>query len=113
MRRDIRAMLPRILERSAGTLGGVMLAGLLLTSMLPAWFKIGATGILAAGRIMLKDANYILYAVVMTVLVVLLLDFDAARPSMIIIDRLAATTAGCLVAMVLGYLPWYRLPPVA
>jgi Fusaric acid resistance protein-like len=108
LQRDLRAMLRRIFQRSAGTLAGVLLAGLLLIGSLPPWATIVLVAVLAAGRVALKKANYGAYAVVMTILVVVLLDFGRPPSVTIIIDRLVATLAGCALAMTLGYLPWLR-----
>jgi uncharacterized membrane protein YccC len=46
----------------------------------------------------------------MTPLVVLLLDFGQTASVATIGYRLADTVIGCAIALVVGYLPWLRVP---
>lgn len=107
LQRDIQKMPAKIFQRSAGTLAGVLIAGLLLIGPLPVWATIAAVGFLSAGCVVLKEANYTAYAAVMTLLIVFLLDFGTAPDVMIFLDRFVATLAGCMSALLLGYLPWH------
>ena len=77
------------------------------------WTLIAIIAALAAARPILMAANYTVYAAVMTPLVILLLDFGQEPSFAAIVDRLAATLAGCGLALALGYLAWSRLFPPA
>lgn len=109
LQRDLQAMLKRMLYRSYGTIAGVLLAGLLLICSLPVWMMITLVGLLAAGRVFLQETNYTAYAVIMTILVIVLLDFGTSPQALDLFDRLATTLIGCVLAFALGYWPWFRI----
>ncbi len=111
VQRNLQSALRRTLQRAAGTAFGVLLAGLLLLGLPPMWVMIAIIAALAAARPILMEANYAAYAAVMTPLVILLLDFGQVPSWSVISDRLAATLAGCTLALTIGYLVWYRLFP--
>ncbi len=96
----------RLLQRALGTTLGVVVAGLLLIWNPSPLIATGQITALAAARPVLRAGNYAAYAVVMTPLIVLLLDFGQAISVAILADRLMATIAGCLITLLFGYLPW-------
>ncbi len=96
----------RLLQRALGTMLGVVVAGLLLIWNPPPLVVTGEIATLAAARPVLRAGNYTAYAVIMTPLIVLLLDFGQAVPVGILADRLMATIAGCLITLLFGYVPW-------
>jgi uncharacterized membrane protein YccC len=100
----------RLLQRALGTMLGVVIAGLLLIWTPPPLIVTCEIAALAAARPVLRAGNYAAYAVVMTPLIVLLLDFGQAISVAILADRLTATIAGCLITLSFGYLPWPRSP---
>jgi len=102
----VTAALPRALERAGGTVGGVLLCGALMFAAPSVWGLIATIAILAALRPLLREANYTVYAAVMTPLVILLLDYGRAPSLATVMDRLVATLAGCTLALTLGYLAW-------
>jgi hypothetical protein len=85
---------------------GVVVAGLLLIWNPSPLIVTGEIAALAAARPVLRAGNYAAYAVIMTPLIVLLLDFGQAVSVGILVDRLTATIAGCLITLLFGYLPW-------
>jgi hypothetical protein len=113
VQRNLQAALTRTVQRAAGTALGVLLVSLFLLGSPPMWTLIAIIAGLAAARLILKEANYAAYAAVMTPLVILLLDFGQEPSFAAIVDRLAATLAGCGLALTLGYLVWSRLFPPA
>ena len=113
VQRNLQTALTRTLQRAAGTAVGVLLISLLLLGSPPMWAMIAIIAAFAAARPILMEANYAAYAAVMTPLVILLLDFGQETSWAVIIDRLAATLAGCALALTLGYLAWSRLFPPA
>ena len=100
----------RLLQRALGTMLGVVIAGLLLIWTPPPLIVTCEIAALAAARPVLRAGNYAAYAVVMTPLIVLLLDFGQAISVAILADRLMATIAGCLITLLFGYLPWPGSP---
>jgi hypothetical protein len=98
----------RTLQRAAGTALGVALTCIFLLGMPPGWVLIAIIAALAAMNRLLWQVNYAAYTAVMTPLIILLLDFGQEIDGMVIAVRLAATMAGCLLALTLGYLPWSR-----
>jgi fusaric acid resistance family protein len=96
----------RLLQRALGTMLGVVVAGLLLIWNPSPLIVTGEIAALAAARPVLRAGNYAAYAVIMTPLIVLLLDFGQAVSVGILVDRLTATIAGCLITLLFGYLPW-------
>ncbi|HOO90889.1 MAG TPA: FUSC family protein [Syntrophales bacterium] len=99
----------RMLQRGIGTFIGVMILGLLTSYHLPSWLTIAVIAALAGVRVYLREGNYLFYAIVMTALVVILLDFGKELSYQAMLDRLIATTIGCIVSFVFGYLVWLRL----
>lgn len=98
----------RALQRAGGTAVGVALAAALLVWVPSAWTMVVMAGVLAAARPIARQANYAAYAAVMTPLVMLLMDLGRVPSLDILVDRFAATVAGCAIALTLGYLVWPR-----
>lgn len=113
LERRLPAPPTRVLERFVGTGVGVMLAGLLMLWAPPVWALIGMVALLAAARPILRSANYMAYAAIMTPLIILLLDFDQQPSVGILVDRLAGTAVGCGITLTLGYLAWSGYTPAA
>lgn len=111
VQRTLPAALPRALQRAAGTAFGILLTCLLLLGSSSEWTGIAMIAALAAARPILRETNYTAYAAVMTPLVILLLDYGQEPSWGPVIDRLAATLAGCLLALTLGTLAWFRFFP--
>jgi uncharacterized membrane protein YccC len=113
VQRNLQTSLTRTLHRAAGTTLGVLLISLLLIGSPNMWAMIAMIAALAAARPILIEANHTAYAAVMTPLVILLLDFGQEPSWAVVGDRLAATLAGCALALTLGYLAWSSLSPPA
>ncbi|WP_166462973.1 FUSC family protein [Amycolatopsis acidicola] len=107
-RRQLDGALRRAGERALGTAAGVLVGSLTVWWVPSSWWLVGTVGALAGLRPFLRDRSYTLYALCMTPLVVLLLDFGQATTWETIGYRLADTAAGCAIALVVGYLPWVR-----
>ncbi|MBI5578058.1 MAG: FUSC family protein [Deltaproteobacteria bacterium] len=112
VQRNLQAALTRTLQRAAGTALGVLLVSLLLLGSPGLWAMISMLAVLAAVRPILKEANYTAYAAVTTPLIILLLDFGQKTSWPVIVDRLAATLAGCVLALTFGYLMWSANHPI-
>ena len=101
--------LTRALERGLGTALGVGLAGPLLVWQPPTPLVVALVAVLAAARPILRPGNYTAYAAIMTPLIMRLMDLGRPPTWETLVDRLLATTAGCGMAVTLGYLVWRRL----
>lgn len=89
----------RALQRTLGTLAGVVLGTLLLASHIATWGVLAAIALFAGLRPLLKVRNYLAYSAIMTPLVVLLLEFGQPFDPSILVERVVATLVGCAIAM--------------
>lgn len=89
----------RALQRTLGTMAGVILGSVLLASRLAGWAVFVAIALFAGLRPLLKARNYLAYSAIMTPLVVMLLEFGRPFDPSILVERLLATLAGCAIAM--------------
>jgi Fusaric acid resistance protein-like len=109
VQRPLQSGLKRTFQRAAGTAIGVVLTAPLLFGAAPIWLTVGMIAALAVARPILMEVSYTAYAAVMTPLVILLIDFGQGPSRGVVVDRLAATAAGGVLSMTLGYLGWSRL----
>jgi hypothetical protein len=103
--REEAASVGRAVERGLGTSIGVLVGGLLL-GRLAAWGMVAVVAVIGALRPHLKLANYTAYAALMTPLVVMLNEFGADMSGAVLRERVVDTLIGCLIGVVVGYLPW-------
>ncbi|CAM3523541.1 Fusaric acid resistance protein-like [Bordetella sputigena] len=90
----------RTTQRTLGTGIGVLLAGLLPRSPLPAGVLVVLIGGLAGARSHFRQGNYLAYSMLMTPLVVLIIDAGQPPDWSLLADRLMATViAGLLVTL--------------
>lgn len=89
----------RALQRTLGTMAGVVLGTAMLASHLATGAVLGAIALFAGLRPLLKVRNYLVYSAIMTPLVVMLLEFGRPFDPSILVERLLATLAGCAIAM--------------
>jgi hypothetical protein len=109
VQRDLQTALSRKVQRLAGTVMGVLLASLLVVFSPTVWFEVAMIALLSAGRPILRDTNYALYAAIMTPLVFMLVDLGHRASGSILVDRLFATLVGCAIAFLFGFLGWGKL----
>jgi uncharacterized membrane protein YccC len=111
VRRDRQATSKLTFRCGIGTVIGVLTAGLLVVVSLPLWAQLPAIAILAAARIVFVNTYSIAYVAAQTPLFILLLDFGRTPSWGTVVDRLAATLAGCTIALTFGYVGWSRVSP--
>ncbi|HMK48351.1 MAG TPA: FUSC family protein [Methanocella sp.] len=112
VQRDFDATIGKAFQRTIGTIAGVLLGSVLLLWLPPTWFMAIAIGVLSGLRPLLKVRNYVLYATVMTPLIVIVLNFGNAVTPAVIVYRLIDTVIGFTIAVGLGYLLWLPLNPL-
>jgi uncharacterized membrane protein YccC len=103
---DFGSVFTRAIQRGAGTLLGVLLGSALLAA-LPrnAWVLVAmaaAAGILPWAR----NANFGLFSVFQTPVIILLLDLTLPSGPGLVGARLTDTLIGCAIVLVFGYLLW-------
>jgi uncharacterized membrane protein YccC len=103
---DFGSVFTRAVQRGAGTLLGVLLGSALLT-FLPrnAWVLV-AMAAAAAVLPWARNANFGLFAVFQTPLIILLLDLTLPSGPGLVGARLIDTLIGCAIVLVFGYLLW-------
>jgi len=111
--RDLPSALARTVQRTIGTFLGVLLVSIFLLGFPPPWVIIVVVAVLAGARTILININYAAYTAAITPLIMLLLDFGRPPSTTILVNRLMATLAGCLIALILGYGGWKRLIDVS
>ncbi|GAA4200121.1 FUSC family protein [Actinocatenispora rupis] len=103
---DFGSVFARAVQRGLGTLLGVLIgAGLLVVVPKGAWllpFIAVAAGLLP----IVMGRNYGMFAIFLTPLAVLLVDFGANQGPEIVVTRLLDTLTGCAIVLVFGYLLW-------
>lgn len=105
-KKDTMAM--QIFQRAAGTLLGVIVAGMVLLWSPSVWFTVVIIAIIAGARPVLRQAHYMSYSTVMVPLVLLLSGFGKDLPESVIADRIVTTLMGCFLALIFGYWIWIK-----
>ena len=98
----------RIRNRGLGTLIGVCISFFLVYFSIPIYLLILVVAVLASLRVLFRETNYLLYAGVMTPLVIILLDFGKLSSITLLLDRLVATLIGCAISFVFSFLIWRK-----
>ena len=103
---DFGSVFTRAVQRGAGTLLGVLLGSALLT-VLPrdAWVLLAMVAF-AALLPWARNANFGLFSVFQTPLIILLLDLTLPGGAELVGARLIDTLIGCAIVLVFGYLLW-------
>ncbi|MCW2741570.1 MAG: protein of unknown function YccS/YhfK [Blastococcus sp.] len=103
---DFGSVFTRAIQRGAGTLLGVLLGSALL-AFLPrdAWVLV-AMAAFAALLPWARNANFGLFSVFQTPLIILLLDLTLPGGAGLVGARLTDTLIGCAIVLVFGYLLW-------
>jgi uncharacterized membrane protein YccC len=96
----------RAVQRGAGTLLGVLLGSALLAVLPRGALVLVAMALFAAVMPWARNANFGLFSVFQTPLVIMLLDLAAPSPSDLVGPRLVDTLIGCAIVLVFGYLLW-------
>ena len=103
---DFGSVFTRAVQRGAGTLLGVLLGSALL-AVLPhdAWVLVAMAGF-AALLPWARNANFGLFSVFQTPVILLLLDLALPSDPGLVGARLIDTLIGCAIVLVFGYLLW-------
>jgi len=103
VRRPAEELRKRVVERSAGTLAGVVGGSILLLPM-PGAAVLVLVSVLAVLRAIFRNRKPGAYAAVMTPLVLILAEFGRPTSPEMLVDRLAATLIGGVLALAVAWL---------
>ena len=103
---DFGSVFTRAVQRGAGTLLGVLLGSLLLTYVPRDGWVLVAMALAAGALPWARAANFGLFSVFQTPLIILLLDLAAPGGAGLVGARLVDTLIGCGIVLVFGYLLW-------
>jgi uncharacterized membrane protein YccC len=103
---DYGGTLTRALQRTAGTAGGAVLAGLLLATLQGGLAFEIAIAALLFGTFLVRRRHFGFAAVFMTPLIILLLGLGGPDPWADLFERIAYTVVGAVLAIGAGYVLW-------
>jgi uncharacterized membrane protein YccC len=103
---DFGSVFTRAVQRGVGTLLGVLVGSLLLTVLPRSPWILVAMAVSAAVLPWARGANFGLFSVFLTPLVILLLDLAVPSGSGLVTARLLDTLIGCAIVLVFGYALW-------
>ncbi|NYJ07447.1 FUSC family protein [Petropleomorpha daqingensis] len=103
---DFGSVFTRAVQRGVGTVLGVLVGSLLLTVLPRSPWILVAMAAAAAVLPWARGANFGLFSVFLTPLVILLLDLAVPSGSGLVVARLLDTLIGCAIVLVFGYLLW-------
>ncbi|UOY03101.1 FUSC family protein [Blastococcus sp. PRF04-17] len=103
---DFGSVFTRAVQRGAGTLLGVLIGSALLAALpRDAWVLVAMAGF-AALLPWARNANFGLFSVFQTPVIILLLDLALPSGPGLVGARLTDTLIGCAIVLVFGYLLW-------
>ncbi len=103
---DFGSVFGRAVQRGAGTVVGVLLGSALLTFLTRSPWLLVAMALFAAVLPWARAANFGLFSVFQTPVILLMLDLTLPRNSGLVAERLVDTLIGCAIVLVFGYLLW-------
>lgn len=102
---DFGSVFGRAVQRGAGTLLGVLLGSALLAAFPRSGWLVLAIAVFAGVLPWARAANFGLFSVFQTPVILLMLDLALDDPSLVL-ERLTDTLIGCAIVLVFGYLLW-------
>jgi uncharacterized membrane protein YccC len=103
---DFGSVFGRALQRGAGTLLGVLIGSALLTLLPRSPWLLVAMAFFVAVLPWARAANFGLFAVFQTPVIILMLDLALPPDPGLVLERLTDTLLGCGIVLVFGYLLW-------
>ena len=103
---DFGSVFARAVQRGAGTLLGVLIGSALLTVLPRSPWLLVAMAAFAAVLPWARAANFGLFSVFQTPVIILMLDLSLPSSPGLVRERLTDTLIGCAIVLVFGYLLW-------
>jgi hypothetical protein len=103
---DFGSVFGRAVQRGAGTLVGVLLGSAVLIGLSRSAWLLVAIAVFAAVLPWARAANFGLFSVFQTPVIILMLDLTLPPDAGLVGERLVDTLIGCAIVLVVGYLLW-------
>lgn len=103
---DFGSVFGRAVQRGVGTLLGVLLGSALLAVLGRSPWLLVAMALTAAVVPWARAANFGLFSVFQTPVIILMLDLSLPSDAGLVVERLVDTLIGCAIVLVFGYLLW-------
>jgi uncharacterized membrane protein YccC len=103
---DFGSVFGRAVQRGAGTVLGVLIGSALLTLFPRSAWLLVAMAAFAAVLPWARAANFGLFSVFQTPVIILMLDIALPSDPGLVLERLTDTLIGCAIVLVFGYLLW-------
>ena len=103
---DFGSVFGRAVQRGAGTLLGVLIGSALLWLFPRSAWLLLAMAVFAAVLPWARAANFGLFSVFQTPVIILMLDLSLPSSPGLVTERLTDTLIGCAIVLVFGYLLW-------
>jgi uncharacterized membrane protein YccC len=103
---DFGSVFGRAVQRGAGTLLGVLLGSAVLAGLSRSPWLLLAMALFAAVLPWARAANFGLFSVFQTPVIILMLDLTLPHSAGLVGERLVDTLIGCAIVLVFGYLLW-------
>jgi uncharacterized membrane protein YccC len=103
---DFGSVFGRAVQRGAGTLLGVLLGSALLAVLSGSPWLLLAIAVFAGALPWGRAANFGLFSVFQTPVIILMLDLTLTNDAGLVVERLVDTLIGCAIVLVFGYLLW-------
>ncbi|WP_097196371.1 FUSC family protein [Blastococcus aggregatus] len=103
---DFGSVFGRAVQRGAGTLLGVLLGSALLAGLSGSPWLLVAMAVSAGVLPWARAANFGLFSVFQTPVIILMLDLTLTHNAGLVRERLVDTLIGCAIVLVVGYLLW-------
>jgi uncharacterized membrane protein YccC len=103
---DFGSVFGRAVQRAGGTLVGVAIGSVLLSTLPRSAWLVVAMALLAAVLPWAQAANFGLFSVFQTPVILLMLDLALPPEPGLVVERLTDTLIGCAIVLVFGYLLW-------
>jgi uncharacterized membrane protein YccC len=103
---DFGSIFTRAVQRGLGTLIGVLVGSALLALLPRSPWLLVPMAVAAAGLPWARAANFGLFSVFQTPVIILLLDLAAPGGAALVGARLTDTLLGCAIVLLVGYLLW-------
>ncbi len=103
---DFGSVFGRAVQRGVGTLLGVLLGSALLAGLSGSPWLLVAMAVSAGVLPWARAANFGLFSVFQTPVIILMLDLTLTHSAGLVRERLVDTLIGCAIVLVVGYLLW-------
>lgn len=106
MKPDFGSVFARAVQRGLGTVLGVLIGAAVVAFLPLGWPQIAALAVFSGAMPVVILRNYGLFSVFLTPVIVILLELVHGGDTGLVVSRVTDTLIGCVIVLVIGYLPW-------